>query len=348
MLACSACDSFLITHLPNVRYLTGFSGSAGTVLITPRQKLFFTDSRYRLQAAKQVKGYGVRIVPGDSLEGCARYAVSRRLKLGVAGYEAGRLSHKRFLLLRRILRGVNLRDASGIVEKLRLVKSRAEQAKIRRACRIADAALAALTRQQVTGKSEEDVAWFLESVMRKGGSGALPFVIIVASGPRSAMPHGAATGRVIRKGELVVVDMGASVDGYCCDITRTFATGPLPARLKQIYNIVREAQELALNGVRPGAPAAEPDRVARGHIKAAGYGREFGHSLGHGVGLEAHEGPWLAARSRDTLAAGMTVTVEPGLYIEDQGGVRIEDTVLVGSRSPLVLTSFPRQLTLLR
>ncbi len=331
-----------------MRYLTGFSGSSGIALITRRQKFFFTDSRYRLQAKSQVKGCQIRIVPGAPLEGCARYAVSRRLKLGVLGYEAGRVTHQQFLLLRRILKGVKLKDAGGSVEKLRLVKSRSEQMNIRRACRIADAALARLRRRRTIGTSEKETAWFLESEMRKAGSGRLPFEIIVASGPRSAMPHGAATKRIIKEGELLVIDMGASVNGYCSDITRTFATGPLPGRLDQIYQIVREAQQLALGRVVPGLPGSEPDRLARDHIKGAGYGREFGHSLGHGVGLEPHEGPSLAASSADRLEAGMVVTVEPGIYLEGSGGVRIEDTVLVGSHGPVLLTSFPRRLIQLR
>lgn len=331
-----------------MRYLTGFSGSAAAVLITGRQKFFFTDSRYRLQAEKQVTGYSLRIVPGSSLEGCARYAVSKKLKLGVLGYEAGNVTHSQFLLLRRVLKGVKLKDASGTVEGERLVKSRPEQSRIRLACQIADAALARFVRRRIVGTSEKEVAWFLESAMRKAGSGPLPFEVIVASGPRSAMPHGSATDRVIREGELVVVDMGATVNGYCSDMTRTFATGPLPQRLNQIYDIVRQAQALALRQVMPGAPAAEPDRAARDHIKDAGFGGEFGHSLGHGVGLEPHEGPWLAAKAAGSLEAGMTVTVEPGIYLEGRGGVRIEDTVLVGRRGPLPLTGFSRRLMFLR
>jgi Xaa-Pro aminopeptidase len=188
----------------------------------------------------------------------------------------------------------------------------------------------------------------LETAMRGAGSEALPFEIIVASGRRSAMPHGLATDRVIGAGELVVVDLGARVDGYCSDITRTFATGPLTPRQIEIYRTVQEAQQLALAAAKPGARAADVDAVARGHIEAAGYGEDFGHSLGHGVGLEPHELPVLAPRSAEVLQAGMVVTVEPGIYRERTGGVRIEDTVLVGRRGPVSLTGFSRELIRLK
>jgi Xaa-Pro aminopeptidase len=162
------------------------------------------------------------------------------------------------------------------------------------------------------------------------------------------MPHGVASDRVIKKGELVVVDLGASVDGYCSDITRTFATGKPSRLLTNVYQVVKKAQALAVAAVKPGADCAVLDKIARGHIATAGYEKEFGHSLGHGVGLEPHEGPLLAAQSKEKLQAGMTVTVEPGIYLDGVGGVRIEDTVLVGKRGPVPLTMFPRKLKVLR
>lgn len=342
------CDSLLVSHLANVRYLTGFTGSSGCVLITARQRLFFTDFRYRLQAARQVRGYRLVVTGGAALEGAAAYAGSRRLKLGTLGYEGRHLRQAQFGALKKALRGVKLKDCGGAVERLRQVKDRGELAAVRRACGIADAALARLRRRRVTGSSELQVAWMLERSMREAGSGPLPFPIIVASGARSAMPHAVPTERIIRPGELVVVDMGASVGGYCSDITRTFATGPLPSKLEEVYRVVQEAQALAMAAARPGTACAEVDALARGHIAAAGYGPQFGHALGHGIGLEAHEGPVLASRSRDALAAGMTVTVEPGVYLEGRGGVRIEDTVLIGARRSVPLTTAPRELIFLR
>ena len=341
-------DSLIITHLPNVRYLTGFSGSAGCVLITSTKRLFFTDFRYQAQSKREVKGFDVHIVPTGALPGACAYAVKRRLKLGVMGFEAAHLDQRSFLKVKKILKGTSLKDSGGIVEKSRQVKSRTEIGRIRKACALADLAMEKLRRTKVTGKTEKQIAWLLESVMRQAGSGTLPFEIIVASGPRSAMPHGVASGRVIGLDELVVVDLGASVDGYCSDMTRTFTTGELSRRQAEIYRIVKEAQESAFQGARPGVTCAELDGMTRRHITVAGYGDAFGHSLGHGVGLEEHEGPVLAPRSKEILCAGMTVTIEPGIYVERIGGVRIEDTILVGSSGPVRLTEFTRELTRLR
>ncbi|MCL4473087.1 MAG: Xaa-Pro peptidase family protein [Actinobacteria bacterium] len=338
-------DSLLVTHLPNVHYLTGFTGSSGCVLITPRRRYFFTDFRYRDQARREVRDFDVRITAGSSLDGCCRYITARNLKTGKIGIDGAHLTLLQFKLIKRLLKGMAFTEAAGAVEKMRQVKTRAEIAKLRQACEIADAAYGKLVRSRVIGKTEKEIAWRLESAMRDGGSGPTPFEIIVASGPRSAMPHGVASERVIGKGELVVIDMGASVGGYCSDVTRTFATGPLPAKLREIYLIVQEARQRAFDGTLAGAAASGVDALAREHIEAAGYGAAFGHSLGHGVGLEGHEGPVLSRGSKDVLAAGMAVTVEPGIYLEGKGGVRIEDTVLVTDRGPEALTKFPRELT---
>ncbi len=336
----SAADT-LVTHPPNVRYLTGFSGSSGCVLLGRRRRLFFTDFRYRRQAERQVKGYDVRIVEGALLSGFCAYVRSRRLKLETLGVESNHMSHADYLLLRRRLKGTRLIDNSGLVEKQRRVKSRREVGRIRRASAIADEALSRLRRHRLTGRSERQVAWLLESFMREAGSGPMPFEIIVASGHRSAMPHGVAGERIIRKHEPVVIDFGASVDGYCCDITRTLATGRLSKRQLFIYETVRQAQQLAIEAARPGMACAALDKIARDHIGAAGFGDAFGHSLGHGVGLEAHEQPLLAQKSWDILEAGMVVTIEPGIYT-GRSGVRIEDTLLITAEGAKPLTSFTR------
>jgi len=341
-------DSLLVTHLPNVRYLTGFTGSSGCVLTTPTRRLFFTDFRYRAQAAREVKGFDVRIVPGSAIEGCCRHITARNLKTGVIGYEGARMSLAAYKLMRRLLKGFRFHDASGAVEKLRAVKKGREITHLRQAAAITDAAYRKLSRSKVIGRTEKEIGWTLECFMRQSGSGQMPFEIIVASGPRSAHPHGVASDRVIREGELLMIDMGASVGGYCADATRTFATGPLRPRLKEIYKTVFEAQQLAMDGVADGAGCAAVDALAREHINAAGYGEHFGHALGHGVGLEAHEAPVLSSRSREVLISGMTVTVEPGIYVERVGGVRIEDTVLVRRGKSTPLTTFPRELHILR
>lgn len=348
MAAKPPCDSLLVTHLPNIRFLTGFTGSSGCALVTRRRKLFFTDSRYTVQAKRQVRGFQTVIANGPPLIAACAYIARRRISIGVLGYEGAHLSSRELAAARRTLKGVSFKDASGCVEQQRARKSRTEIARIRKACALADKAMQRLRRSRVTGRTEREVAWMLETMMRESGSEALPFEIIVASGPRSSMPHGLATDRVIGSGELIVVDLGARVEGYCSDMTRTFATGALSARQEEIYRIVQEAQRLGVAAARPGAKAARVDEAAREYIDAAGYGDAFGHSAGHGVGLEAHELPVLAARSTDLLEAGMTVTVEPGIYLERTGGVRIEDTVLVGVRGPETLTRFPRELIRLK
>lgn len=341
-------DSLLITNMPNIRYLTGFTGSSGCAIVTRRHKFFFTDFRYRDQASKEVKSYKVCIVKGPAVNGFCDYVRAKHIKLGTLGLDYAKLSHEQFLLIRKSLKGVKLKDAGGWVEKQRRVKSRAEIGRIRKASRIADKALGRFRRCKVAGRTEKEVAWMLESFMREAGSGPIPFEIIVASGPRSAMPHGVASDRKIRKNELVVIDMGASVDGYCCDITRTFSTGRLSPVQERIYRVVGEAQEHALEAAAAGKECALIDKIARDHIDASGFGDSFGHSLGHGVGLEAHEAPALSQMSKGKLAAGMTVTIEPGIYLPRAGGVRIEDTVLIGKRGASSLTGFTRELIKLK
>ena len=345
LLAGGRYDSLLVTSPANVRYLTGFTGSAGCALVTPRRQYFFTDFRYRDQAGREVKDFEVRIVPGSSLEGCCRYIAARRLKTGKIGFDTNDMTVSQHRLMRKLLKGSAFYDAAGAVEKMRQIKSGGEIERLRQACAISDAAFGKLSRSRVVSRTEKEIAWVLGSAMRMQGSGPLPFEIIVASGPRSVLPHGVASSRVIGAGELVVVDIGASIDGYCSDATRTFATGPLPAKLEKIYRVVQEAQQLALDGALAGEAAAAVDALARDYIEAAGYGADFGHSLGHGVGLEAHEGPVLSKGSKDVLEPGMAVTIEPGVYLKGLGGVRIEDTVLVTANGPEALTRYPRKLT---
>lgn len=342
------CDSLLVTDPANVRYLTGFSGSSGCALITPRQRLFFTDSRYQLRAEKEVKGFSVRIVSRALLDGACVYVNSKKIALGNLGFEGRHLSYAQHLGLRRSLKKIKLIDAGDAVKNLRAIKTRREIGSIRKAASIADAAFKKLKSMKVVGRSEREVAAILEYTMKQNGSERMPFEIIVASGRRTAMPHAATSGRIIRKDELLLIDMGASVDGYCCDVTRTFATGRLPARLQSLYRIVMEAQGRAIGALKPGLALKDADSLARDHITSAGYGRNFRHSLGHGVGLETHEAPVLSPLSEGTLEQGMTVTVEPGIYVSGSGGVRIEDTILIDSRGPVMLTRFTRELINLR
>lgn len=343
-----ACDSLLVTDPANVRYLTGFSGTSGCALITPRLRLFFTDSRYKLRAEKEVKGFNVRIVSRALLDGACAYVKSKQIAMGNLGFEGKHLSYSQYLGLRRSLEKIKLKDAGDAVTNLRAIKTRNEIASIRKAASIADAAFKKLRSMKVVGRSEREVAAILEYTMKQNGSEKMPFEIIVASGRRTAMPHAATSGRIISKDELLLIDMGASVDGYCCDVTRTFATGRLPEKLQSLYSTVQEAQSMAIGVLKPGLALKEADRLARDHISSAGHGKNFRHSLGHGVGLETHEAPVLSPFSEGTLKQGMTVTVEPGIYVRGSGGVRIEDTVLIDRRGPVMLTGFTRELSNLR
>lgn len=342
------CDSLLVTDPANMRYLTGFSGTSGCALITPRLRLFFTDSRYMLRAGKEVRGFNVRIVDRELLDGVSAYVNARKVAVGTLGFEGKHLSYAQYLGLRHGLKKIKLKDAGNAVTNLRAIKTRGEIRRIRQAANIADAAFKKLRSMKVVGRSEREVAAILEYNMKQNGSEEMPFEIIVASGRQTAMPHAATSGRIIRKDELLLIDMGASVDGYCCDVTRTFATGRLPAALQSLYRTVQEAQSRAVGALKPGLALKDADSLARDYITSAGHGKNFRHSLGHGVGLETHEAPVLSPLSEGTLEKGMTVTVEPGIYVSGSCGVRIEDTILIDTRGPVMLTGFTRELINLR
>ena len=239
--------------------------------------------------------------------------------------------------------GIELLPTTGVIGGLRAVKDEAELAAIRRAARITDAAYERLAREQLVGRTEADVAWWLEQALREEGAEALAFPVIVAAGPNAALPHHHPGSRMIGPGETVIVDAGAEVGGYCSDCTRTYATGILPDRLRKAYALCHSAQESALVAVRAGAEASELDAIARERIEESGLGPVL-HGLGHGVGLEVHEQPVLRPESPDTLVARNVVTIEPGVYLAGEGGVRIEDLVVVGETGPEVLSSFTKDL----
>jgi Xaa-Pro aminopeptidase len=237
-----------------------------------------------------------------------------------------------------------LKDVKGRVRRLREVKDEGEVAAIRRACGVADAALRAVVAQGLVGRTEADVAWQIKEELHRLGAEGESFAAIVAGGPNGALAHAIPGGRRIEPGELVVIDMGARVDGYCSDITRTFATGELGEESRRIYEVVLAAQLAGLAAVRPGVLGRRVDAAARDVIVAAGYGDFFGHGTGHGVGLEVHEEPRVSRRGKERLQAGMALTVEPGIYLEGRAGVRIEDTVLVTDAGGEPLTVFPKEL----
>jgi Xaa-Pro aminopeptidase len=336
-------ELMLITSLVNVRYLTGFTGSAGAVLIGPDTRVFLTDFRYREQSAAEVPDAFERcIVSGDMVDEIARRLPGGELRLG---FEDGEMTVRDHAKLGESLPDhVTLVAAGSPIEALRMVKDPEEIARIRAAAQLADAALREVMEQGLAGRTEVEVAQAIEDGMRRRGASGASFGTIVAAGPHGALPHATPRDVVIGKGELVVIDWGAVLDGYCSDCTRTLATGELPESARIVYDLVRAAQLVGLEAIRPGADGRDVDGAARATIATAGHGEHFGHSLGHGVGLEVHELPRLSQRSEETLAPGNIVTVEPGVYVPGEVGVRIEDLCLVTESGREILTDIPKEL----
>jgi Xaa-Pro aminopeptidase len=332
-------DALVVTNLVNVRYLTGYTGSNGAVLITPEQRVFFTDFRYVSQAAEQVPDFvrvkGERDLLGDVAERAA----------GRIGFEDATMSVRSFERLKGLVgeKG-ELVAAGNLVEALRALKEPGELEAIRAAAALADEALRRVLERGLAGRTERAVALELEATMRELGAEEPSFESIVAAGPHGALPHATPRDVEIPAGVLVTIDWGARLDGYCSDCTRTYASGPLADEAAAVYELVLDAQVSASDAVRAGASAKEVDAVSRDIISAAGHGEHYGHGLGHGVGLDVHEAPRLAPTSEDTLAAGNVVTVEPGVYVPDELGVRIEDLVVVTGDGREVLSGLAKDL----
>jgi Xaa-Pro aminopeptidase len=327
-------EPLLVSNGVNVRYLTGFSSSNAALLVEPDRLRLFSDFRYA-ETARSVEG--VEFVETKR----SLFAALAELLEGRIGFEADAVSYASWETLAA---GLDLVPRRGLVETLRAVKDERELDTIRRAGEITSEAYARLADESFVGRTERDLAWRLDSLFLELGAHAPAFETIVAAGPNGARPHARPSDREVQAGETVVVDAGAMVDGYCADCTRTFATGPLPDRLKDAYASCLEGQLAGLEAVRPGTTGVDADAAARQKIEAAGLGEQFGHGLGHGVGLDVHEAPRLSRESTDTLAAGNVVTVEPGVYLEGLGGIRIEDLVIVADDGSEVLTGFTKDL----
>ena len=332
-------DCLLVTDMTNVRYLTGFTGSNGACVVARDERLFLTDFRYTEQARSQVQGYE-RVEAGRDILG----DLAGRLR-GRSGFDDRHVTvevHKK--LSEKAAEGVELVPAGGMVEGLREIKDEQELAAMRAAAQIADEAYAELLEHGLAGRTEREVARALVRSMEDRGAEGPSFPPIVAAGAHGALPHAEPRDVEIPGGTLVVVDMGAKVDGYCSDCTRTLATGPIDDGAAEVYELVLRAQESALAAVRPGISYPGLDAVARAMIEAAGQGERFGHGLGHGVGLEVHEAPRVAKTAEGELRRGQVVTIEPGVYVPGEVGVRIEDLVAVGEDGPQLLTGFPKEL----
>jgi Xaa-Pro aminopeptidase len=337
-------DMLLVTDLINVRWLTGFTGSnAAAVVGREGGRRFVTDFRYLTQSADEVDPAWEREIAVDLLAGVVKgLPGSGDLRLA---FDDAHMSVKDHGRLAGMLRaGIELVPAGGAIETLRAVKDADELEAIRAAARLADDALTDVLGRGLVGRTERDVALDLEFTMRRMGAQAASFPPIVAAGEHGALPHATPRDIPIAAGTLVVVDWGAQLDGYASDCTRTYATGDIDPRDGQVYELVLHAQEAALAAVRPGPTGREVDAVARSIIDAAGHAEHFGHGLGHGVGLDVHEGPRLSKQGETALAAGMVVTVEPGVYVPGAVGVRIEDLVIVSDDGAEVVSSLPKEL----
>lgn len=337
-------DGMLITALPNVRYLTGFSGSAALLMVSVSEpSVLLTDFRYAAQVAAEVGSHAtVRIEPSSLWAGVAETLAT--LPGSAMAFESAHLVFTDYERLAGFGDRWEWHGVVGMVEALRERKDAGELALIREAVRIAEEALARTVRDIRVGLTERQVAGILEHHLRDLGSDAPPFETIVAAGERAALPHARASTRALQPGELLLIDFGASCDGYCSDITRTFALQSVNPEMQHVHDIVREANLSASALVRAGMRGRDADAIARQYIADRGFGEQFGHSLGHGIGLEVHEGPRVARTADAPLPVGAVVTIEPGIYRPGWGGVRIEDDVLLSDSGPVVLTGFPREL----
>ena len=337
-------DALLLTSLPNIRYLTGFSGTSAIAVATPSEIRLITDFRYETQVADEVGDAAqVRIEPVSLWSGL--WDMLQKLSsIEVIGFESQHLFHRDFERLLNDGARWQWRPQIAMVEALRESKDEDEVALIAEAARIATNALSRTLPQISAGQSELEIAGILEKALRDEGSEEAPFPPIVASGPRSALPHARASRRKVERGELLLMDFGAQHQGYCSDVTRTFVIGLPTPEQRDIYGVVRDANHIASHSVRAGMTGMAADALARSYIERCGHGEAFGHSLGHGLGLEVHESPRLARTAEAALVSGSVVTIEPGIYRPGWGGVRIEDDVHLSANGPQILTNFSREL----
>ncbi len=338
--------ALVITHLPNVFYLCGFTGSNAALLLLPDSLHLFTDSRYTIQARQQALGARVHIGRGSVAEQSGKYLRSKRGRGRVtAAWESAHISLQESLCLKAAAgEKVHWKPAMGLVESLREVKGPAELDAMRHAAKLGSEVMTEAFSLIRPGVSELDVAAEIDYRMRRMGASGPSFETIVASGPRSALPHAQPTEKRLRKKELVVLDLGVILRHYCSDLTRTVYLGRAPAEVKRWYKAVDQAQQAALEVLRAGVAAGRVDQAARSVLERSRLGQYFVHSTGHGLGIEVHEPPRIGRRQKQEIRAGSVVTLEPGVYIEGVGGIRIEDDVAVHATGIEVLTSAPRGL----
>ena len=333
-------DAFLVSSLVNVRYLSGFTGSNGLLLISGDNDFLFTDSRYIEQGREQTcDQITVSLTSGFS----AIEELSRLCSLTNVAFESDHLTYSEFTGMEKLLKPrVNLISSKGVVEKIRSVKDNDEVDLIRRAASLADDAVTLAIQESKPGKSEFEIAWVIEKFLRENGADGVAFDTIVATGANSAKPHHRAGSTIIKAGDPLVIDMGALLNGYRSDITRTILVEGEDEKFRCVYEVVLEAQITAIEAARQGVIAKDLDLVAREVIANHGFGQNFSHGLGHGVGLDVHEMPMVVPSSDHILEEGMIFTVEPGIYLPGWGGVRIEDMVLLEEAEVSLLTNAPK------
>jgi len=337
-------DAILVTDPSNVRYLTGYTGSNGAVVVRPEDAVFLTDFRY-LERVRPLREY---VEVRQAKQNLVKFASTRWAELAPGarrvGFEAAALPYAEHATLAEAAGDVALVPTRHVVEDQRMVKDADEIEAIRRAAAILEPVYDTLLDDGLAGRTEFDIAWRVHELVRRHGGDGLSFDPIIASGEAGALPHAEPRREPIAEGTLVTIDIGAKLDGYCSDCTRTFATGPVPGELAEIYDTVERVQRAALDEVRPGRVGADVDAAVRELVAEAGHAEHFQHGLGHGVGLDIHEDPRLAIGATATLEPGMIVTVEPGIYVPGLGGVRIEDLVVVTEDGCEPLTGYPKEL----
>lgn len=338
-------DGILFSSLDNIRYLCGFTGSDGVLVITQKDSFFLTDSRYWTQSEEEVKKSQI-IHYRKKMEGI--FSLLFDLQLRRIGFESAffPFSAHQFLI-EKLASEAKLIPLEDEIKNIRAFKDTQELVLLRTAIEIASSAFLHILGRLKEGVIEREVALEMECFMKRNGAEALGFDIIIASGKRSALPHGRASGKQIEKGDFILIDFGLGFQGYHSDQTRTVVCGHPSSEQQKIYQIVKEAHDKAIEKIRPGIPICEVDGAARDHIRNQGYGEYFGHGTGHGIGLAVHEDPVVNSENKGLVQEGMVFTIEPGIYIPDGGGVRIEDMVFVTSHGAEVLTYLPRELKII-
>lgn len=320
-------DALLVLQPQNRYYLSNFSGSSGYLIITEKENVFLTDFRYKEQAKKEVQDFTIVQHGLDVLADV--YSQLKRLGVKRVGFEQEHITYSQYLNFAKAFKGMELKNVKPILEELRMIKDETEISKMEKSIDITGRAFEHIVGFLKPGISEREVALELEIFMKKQGASGLAFTTIVASGHRSSLPHGIASDKCLEKGDFVKIDFGCVYDNYCSDLTRTVVLGNATDKQKEIYNTVLEAQQRALDGIKAGITGEQADSLARDFINGKGFKENFGHGLGHAIGMVVHENPRLAPNSTAVLQAGNVVTVEPGIYIEGYGGVRIEDMIVV-------------------